>query len=228
MTKRVLVVLTSHDSIPGDNRATGVWLEELTTPYSHFSDAGFDVVLASPVGGEVPIDPHSKEESAESISRFLADAHAVAQLKNSKRLSDVSSSDFDAIFLPGGHGTMFDLPDNKSLASLLSQAWKDKKIIAAVCHGPAGLLGASDENGRPLVEGRRVSAFSNVEEEAAGLTDQMPFLLEDRVRDLGGLYEVAPAFTPFAIRDGLLITGQNPQSSEKVAELVVEAISERV
>lgn len=226
MTKRILVVLTSHKTMPDGNRPTGVWLEELTTPYYQFLDAGFEVVLASPQGGQVPVDPHSTDESAKSISRFFADTAAMALLSGSKRLSDVSVAGFDAIFLPGGHGTMFDLPGDESLATLLSEAWKQGKVLAAVCHGPAGLLGAIDQEGRPLVEGRRVSAFSNEEEDAAGLTDQMPFLLESRIRELGGLYEGTPAFTPFAVREGRLVTGQNPQSSEKVASLVIEALSE--
>lgn len=226
LDKRILMVLTSQATMGDSNRPTGVWFEELTTPYYHFTDAGFEVVLASPKGGLVPVDPQSREEATSSVVRFTSDAKAMSQLENSLPLVEVSSTDYAAIFLPGGHGTMFDLPDDSVLAVLLEAFWQDRKVVAAVCHGPAGLLGARDEQGNPLVAGRKVSAFSNDEEDAAGLSDAMPFLLETRIRELGGLYEGAPKFEPYAVKDGRLVTGQNPMSSELVAQLTIQAIAQ--
>lgn len=225
--KRILLVLTSQATMGDSDRPTGVWFEELSTPYYHFLDAGFGVDLASPKGGPIPVDPHSKEDGAASVQLFLADAQAMAALNASRSLTQIDSANYVAIFLPGGHGTMWDLPDNGTLASLLGNAWEQGKVVAAVCHGPAGLLGAVDGQGKPLIAGRRVSAFSNEEEDAAGLTAAMPFLLETRVRELGGLYEGAAKFEPYAVRDGRLVTGQNPMSSERVAQLTLEAIAEQ-
>lgn len=224
--KRILMVLTSQATMGGFDRPTGVWFEELTTPYYHFVDAGFEVIFASPKGGVVPIDPHSRDENIPSVMRFASDSKAMSQLENSLPLADLSSTPYAAIFLPGGHGTMFDLPNDSALADLLQTFWLEDKVVAAVCHGPAGLLAASDEEGKPLVAGRRISAFSNEEEDAAGLTAAMPFLLESRIRELGGLYEGVPKFEPYAVRDGLLVTGQNPMSSELVAQLTIQAIKQ--
>lgn len=226
--KRILMVLTSQATMGDSDRPTGVWFEELTTPYYHFVDAGFEVVLASPKGGLVPVDPHSREETTPSVVRFTSDMQAMSLLENSLPLAGVSSAPYAAIFLPGGHGTMFDLPEDQALAGLLEAFWREKKVVAAVCHGPAGLLGSRDEQGKPLFAGRKVSAFSNEEEDAAGLTDAMPFLLESRIRELGGLYEGAPKFEPYAVKDGRLVTGQNPMSSELVAKLTIQAIGEPV
>ncbi|HGQ7767868.1 TPA: type 1 glutamine amidotransferase domain-containing protein [Pseudomonas aeruginosa] len=226
--KRILMVLTSQATMGDSNRPTGVWFEELTTPYYYFIDAGFEVVLASPKGGLVPVDPHSREETTPSVVRFASDAQAMSLLENSLPLIEVSSADYAAIFLPGGHGTMFDLPDDQTLAALIQAFWREKKVVAAVCHGPAGLLGARDEQGNPLVAERKVSAFSNEEEDAAGLTDAMPFLLETRIRELGGLYEGAPKFEPYAVTDGRLVTGQNPMSSKLVAQMTIQAIAQAV
>ncbi|MFF7709937.1 DJ-1/PfpI family protein [Pseudomonas sp. NPDC007930] len=226
MNKRILLVSTSQATLGASARATGVWFEELTTPYYHFLDAGFSVELASPNGGEVPIDPHSREEAAPSVQRFLVDPLAMAALGSARPLAQVRAEGYAAVFLPGGHGTMWDLPAHPLLAALLSSAWQLGKVISAVCHGPAGLLSARDSSGQPLVAGRRVSAFSNEEEAAAGLTEAMPFLLETRLRELGARYEGGPAFTPYAVRDGRLVTGQNPMSSERVAQLTLEAIGE--
>lgn len=227
-SKRILMVLTSQSTMGNTDRQTGVWFEELTTPYYVFVDAGYDVVLASPAGGMIPVDPHSRDVEVQSVKRFLADGEAVSMLENSTALEDVVAGSFAAIFLPGGHGTMYDLPANANLAKLLSDAWRNQKVVAAVCHGPAGLLAACDENGDALVTGRKISAFSNAEEEAAGLTQVMPFLLETRIRELGGVYQCAPVFEPHAVRDGRLVTGQNPMSSELVANLTIQAMSELV
>jgi putative intracellular protease/amidase len=224
---KILIVLTSHTAIGDTGRQTGVWFEELTTPYYSFLDAGTEVDIASVAGGKVPLDPHSLNEAGgnpASVDRFLKDAAAMAKVESSKKITEISADAYDAVFLPGGHGTMWDMPENATLAALLSKAWAGGKVVAAVCHGPAGLIGVKDAEGKPLVAGRRVSAFTNEEEEAAGLTKQVPFLLESHIRGLGAHYEKGPAFQPFALRDGKLVTGQNPASSEKVAALTLEAV----
>jgi len=224
---KILLVLTSQASLGDDPRPTGVWFEELSTPYYAFIDAGAEVDIASIAGGKIPVDPHSLDAEGKnpaSVERFLKDAAAMAKLDGSLRIDDLSSEGYAAVFLPGGHGTMWDLPNNTRLAALLSRAWAQGKVVAAVCHGPAGLVSAQDVDGQPLVAGRRVSGFSNSEEDAAGLSDKVPFLLETRLRELGAKYERGDDFQPFAVRDGRLVTGQNPASSERVAELVLEAI----
>jgi len=227
VTLKILVILTSHAVIGDTGKPTGLWLEELTTPYYEFVDAGAQVDIVSIDGGKVPIDPGSvgsEEKNPESVNRFLRDKDAMARIDNSKKIAQVSAGDYDAVFLPGGHGTMFDLPESAALAALLSDAWARGKVVAAVCHGPAGLVNMVDAAGKPAIAGRRVAGFSNSEEEAAGLTKAVPFLLENRLKELGGLYESGPDFRPFAVRDGNLVTGQNPQSSEEVARLVLEAV----
>lgn len=226
---KILIVLTSHSQIGETGRSTGVWIEELTTPYYAFINAGAEVDLASTAGGEVPVDPGSLAEAdrPESVARFLADTPAVEKLRDSLKVDNLSADRYDAIFLPGGHGTMSDLPESTALAGLLTTSFAKGKVISAVCHGPAGLVNAKDSDGKPLVSGRKVSAFTNSEEEAAGLTHAVPFLLETRLRELGALYERGPDFKPHAVRDGNLVTGQNPSSSTRVAELVLEAIGEK-
>ncbi|MCY0964725.1 type 1 glutamine amidotransferase domain-containing protein [Parathalassolituus penaei] len=223
---RILMILTSQATMGDTSTPTGVWFEELTTPYYRFVDAGATVELASVKGGAVPLDPHSTSEQARpaSVSRFMADTHAMQQLQQSLSIQSLDISGYDAIFLPGGHGTMWDLPASRELTELLNQAWANQKILAAVCHGPAGLVNLQDTTGQPLVSGRKVAGFSNSEEAAAGLTSVMPFLLETRLRELGAHYESGPDFQPFAVRDGRLITGQNPASSEPVADLVLQAL----
>ncbi len=223
---KILIVLTSHAQIGETGRATGVWIEELTTPYYAFVDAGAEVDLASIAGGPVPVDPGSlaEQDRPESVARFLADEAAQQALRNSRKLEELDAAPYDAVFLPGGHGTMWDLPASSALGELLTAAFAEGKVVAAVCHGPAGLVNARDPNGAPLVSGRKVSAFTNREEEAAGLTQAVPFLLETRLRELGAVYESGPDFQPHAVRDGKLVTGQNPASSLRVAQLVLEAI----
>ncbi len=227
-TIKILMILTSQTTMGDDPRPTGVWFEELSSPYYAFVDAGAEVDLASIAGGQIPIDPHSLQggENLTSVTRFQKDNAAMAKLNNSYKLDSVSASSYSAVVLPGGHGTMWDLPNSQHLSELLSTAWTEGKVVAAVCHGPAGLVNVKDVNGQPLVAGRRVSAFTNSEEEAAGLTQKMPFLLETRIRELGAKYERGPDFQPFAIRDGNLVTGQNPASSDRVAELVLDALKD--
>ncbi len=225
---KILMILTSQATMGSDPRPTGVWFEELATPYYAFIDAGAQVDLASIAGGRIPVDPHSLESgdaNPPSVRRFLQDKHAMAQLEGSMKIDGVSVDGYSAVFLPGGHGTMWDLPASATLASLLDKAWANGKVVSAVCHGPAGLVNVKDVDGKPLVAGRRVAAFSNSEEDAAGLTSTVPFLLESRLRELGAHYEHGPDFQPFALRDGKLVTGQNPASSQEVARLVLAAIA---
>lgn len=225
---KILVILTSHAT--AGTQPTGVWLEEFTTPYYAFVDAGAQVDVASIAGGAVPIDPHSIEAAGKnpaSVERYLQDAPLRARLAASGKIDGLRAAGYDAIFMPGGHGTMWDLPESTTLARLLSDAWGEGKVVAAVCHGPAGLVGAKDEKGLPLVSGRRVAAFTNTEEVAAGMDRTVPFALETRIRALGARYESGPDFQPFAVRDGRLVTGQNPASSGKVAELVLQALREQ-
>lgn len=224
----VLFILTSHGVIGTTAEPTGLWMEELTTPYYIFADAEVAVDVVSIAGGDVPIDPRSLNEDStknpDSVNRFQADAAAMEKIKNTPSVAKIDLSQYDAIFLPGGHGTMFDLPVSKELAALISKAYQQGKVVAAVCHGPAGLVNAKTALGEPIVKGKRITGFTNSEEDAAGLTDKMPFLLETRLRELGGIFENKDNFRSHAVRDGTLITGQNPASSEAVAELVLKAL----
>lgn len=223
----ILMILTSTGTMNEDGEATGLWFEELATPYFTFIDAGASVTLASIAGGPAPIDPRSLNapgENAPSVERFLADDAAAQALRATIPLAALDAAPFGAIFLPGGHGTMWDLPESGALAALLERAWIDGKVIAAVCHGPAGLVRARDENGASLVSGRRVTGFSDSEERAVGLDATVPFLLETRLRALGGRYESAADFQPFAVADGRLVTGQNPASSAQTAQLTLDAL----
>ncbi|MGL4409686.1 MAG: type 1 glutamine amidotransferase domain-containing protein [Zoogloea sp.] len=224
---RVLMILTSHASLGDGGASTGVWFEELTTPYYAFVDAGVPVDIASIAGGRVPIDPHSLKPAGQnppSVERFIHDARAMAQIEQTPALAGLHAEAYGAVFMPGGHGTMWDLPTSPALRSLLAEAWQAGKVVAAVCHGPAGLVSVQDPTGQPLVAGRRVSAFSNTEEVAAGLAEVVPFALETRLKALGARYESGPDFEPFALRDGQLVTGQNPASSAAVARLTLEAL----
>jgi putative intracellular protease/amidase len=227
---KILIVTTSHDRLGDTGQPTGLWLEELATPYYVLADAGAELTLASIKGGAIPIDPKSREPEGgvpASVERFLADAKAVAAARKTPAIVELHAADYDAIFLPGGHGTMWDLPGSGALTRAVGAAVESGRIVAAVCHGPAGLVSAKTDGGHPVVEGRRVSSFTDSEERAVGLADVVPFLLETRLRALGARIEKAPDFQPFAVRDGNLITGQNPASSEKVAELVLEALKEK-
>ncbi|PZU11872.1 type 1 glutamine amidotransferase domain-containing protein [Sphingomonas sp.] len=226
---KILIVTTSHARTGGEGgagRETGLWMAELSTPYYAFVDAGAVVDIASIAGGPVPIDPTSMEDEyrLESAARFLGDAEAMAMLHASRPIEAIPADAYDAIFLPGGHGTMWDLPTNAALIDLIAAMHAAGKVVSAVCHGPAGLVNVTDADGVPIVRGREVCAFTNSEEEAAGLLHAVPFLLEDRLRELGGLYRSAPDFQACAVRDGHLVTGQNPASCPEVSRLVLEAI----
>ncbi|WP_260924820.1 type 1 glutamine amidotransferase domain-containing protein [Novosphingobium sp. 9] len=228
---RVLIVVTSHTSLGDTGHTTGVWLEELTTPFYAFADAGCEVTVASVAGGAVPVDPNSQagaEEGSEtpaSVERAASDEVFQQMIAGTPSIAEIDAADYDAVFLPGGHGTMWDMPGNAVLAALLGKAWAQGKVVAAVCHGPAGLVSATDEDGKPLVAGRKVSAFTDSEERAAGLDKAVPFLLETRLAELGAQIDKGPDFEAHAVRDGQLVTGQNPASSLGVAQLVLEAIT---
>lgn len=223
---KILIVATSHGSM-GAGEPTGVWLEELTTPYYAFVDAGADVTVASIEGGPIPIDPRSlrpQGKNEASVERYLNDQALQTTVKTTVRFTAGMADGYDAVFLPGGHGTMWDYPASPELARVVVRFMEEGKPLAAVCHGPAGLVGARFDNGEPVVKGRRVAGFTNSEEKAAGLDDVVPFLLETRLRELGAVYVSGPDFKPFAVRDGNLITGQNPASATEAARLTLEAV----
>jgi putative intracellular protease/amidase len=215
---KLLMVLTSHDRLGDTGRPTGFWLEEFAAPYYVFKDAGAEVVLASPKGGQPPIDPKSDEPANQTgaMARFKGDPAAQAALAQTVRLTEVSAEAFDAVFYPGGHGPMWDLVDDRNSIALIESFYDAGKPVAAVCHAPAALRNVTHE-GQPIVRGKRVTGFTNSEEEAVQLTEVVPFLLEDELKRLGGRYEKAADWADFTIVDGRLITGQNPASSASAA-----------
>lgn len=226
-TPRLLIITTSAATMGASPEPTGLWLEELTTPYYLFRDAGLAVTLASVRGGPVPVDPRSLAPAGEndaSVERYLADPAAQAEVADTPCFETLSPADYDGLFLPGGHGTMFDYPLSDSLARLVADFDAAGKVVAAVCHGPAGLVAARRADGTPVVAGRRVAGFTDSEERAVGLDAAVPFLLETRLRALGAQYQSGPDFAPFAVQDGPLITGQNPASARPVADLVIAAL----
>ena len=227
MNRKVVVICTSHGVMGDSTQATGVWSEELTTPYYAFQDAGLTVEVASIGGGAVPIEPNSCKalgENTASVERYLKDGELQSKLLHSLPVSALNWADYDAVFLPGGHGVMWDLPSSETLARFLGAAYAHGRIIAAVCHGPAGLVNVKTPDGAPLVAGKRVTAFTNSEEQAVGLTSVVPFLLETRLRESGAHFQNGADFSPYAVRDNNLVTGQNPASSELVAQLVLERL----
>lgn len=230
MQPRILMIVTSIARMGATDKPTGLWAEELAVPYYRLLDAGARIEIASTAGGVVPFDPGSLGEEQRKhpdVARMLADGELKARLHNTRRAADFDASEFDAVFLPGGHGTMWDLPGDAGVTRAVEAAHANERVIGAVCHGIAGLVTARDAQGQPLVRGRRISAFTNSEEAAVGLTEVVPFALESRVRELGGNFDAAPDWTPHAVRDGLLVTGQNPQSSELVVKGMLEALGER-
>ncbi|MFC2991587.1 MULTISPECIES: type 1 glutamine amidotransferase domain-containing protein [Halomonas] len=224
---KILMVLTSHDRMGDTGNATGFWLEEFAAPYFVFKDAGAEITLASPKGGQPPVDPNSLSDEAltEETRRFEADAEANAQLAATHKLADVQVDDFDALFFPGGHGPLWDLTDDADAKRLIEGFLAVDRPVATVCHSPTVLLQARTEDGDPLVKGRRVTGFANSEEDAVGLSDVVPHLLEDALKEQGADYQRSrDDFAPFQIRDGLLITGQNPASSGPTAKLLLELL----
>ncbi len=219
---------TSHASLGDTDKKTGLWIEELTTPYYAFVDAGASVTVASIQGGSVPIDPGSQKADGEnppSVERSRADEKFREAIAHTPAITDINASEYDAVFLPGGHGTMWDLPESDRLSQIISETLEQGRIVSAVCHGPAGLVSAKTAAGESVVKGRKVAAFTDSEENAVGLSETVPFLLESKLRELGANIQKSGDFEAFAVVDGNLITGQNPMSSELVAEKVLNAVS---
>ncbi|MFC4167331.1 type 1 glutamine amidotransferase domain-containing protein [Teichococcus aestuarii] len=224
---RILIVTTSADRMTPGTEPTGLWLEELTTPYYAFQDAGAAVTLASVAGGAVPVDARSlgaEGEEEASVRRYRQDPALQAAVAATPCFTEIDPTGYDALFLPGGHGTMFDYPGSAALAALVERFDREGRVVAAVCHGPAGLVSARKPDGTPFVAGRRIAAFTDSEERAVGLDQAVPFLLESRLKALGARHEAGPDFQPFALRDGRLVTGQNPASAAPTAALVMEAL----
>src|SRR6476619_5256248 len=217
---KVLMVLTSHSELGNTGKKTGFWIEEFAAPYYTLKDAGAEITLASPKGGQPPIDPKSAEPSAqtEATKRFDKDAELQKLLANTKKLGEVKAADFDAVFFPGGHGPLWDLTKDPDSIKLIQEFWSAKKPVAAVCHAPSVLLNVKDENGKPLVSGKKVTGFTNSEEEAVQLTKVVPYLLEDELKARGGIYSRGSDWSSYGVVDGMLITGGNAASSAEAAK----------
>jgi len=224
---KILIVLTSHDQLGNTGRKTGFWLEELAAPYYAFKDAGAEIVLASPKGGQPPLDPKSNEPDFQTdlTRRFEADAAAKAQLAATVRLDTVSQADFDTVFYPGGHGPMWDLAEDKHSIALIESFVAAGKPVALVCHAPGVLRHVVTPDGKPLVQGKKVTGFTNTEEAAVELTKVVPFLVEDELKAKGGLYSKGDDWAPYVVEDGLLITGQNPASSAPAAAALLKRLA---
>ena len=223
---KVLIVLTSHDRLGDAGQPTGFWLEEFAAPYFVLRDAGAELTLASPKGGQPPLDPKSDEPDAqtEATRRFKEDAEAQRALANTVLLAEVAAEDFDAVFFPGGHGPLWDLVQDRHCIELIEAFARAGKPVAAVCHAPAVLTEARGPEGEPLIKGRKVTGFTNAEEAAVELTEVVPFLLEDRLKERGGDYSKGPDWSSHVVVDGKLVTGQNPASSEAAAEALLEML----
>ncbi|MCD9197865.1 type 1 glutamine amidotransferase domain-containing protein [Aeromicrobium wangtongii] len=223
---KVLIVLTSHDKLGDTGEKTGFWLEELAAPYYEFKKAGIELTLASPAGGQPPLDPKSNEPDAQTddTRRFQQDAEATAALASTVRLDSVDPASFDAVFYAGGHGPLWDLAADASSKALIEGTLAADKPVALVCHAPGVLRDVTAPSGAPLVEGKDVTGFTNTEEEGVGLTDVVPFLVEDMLKEKGGRYSKGDDWGPHVVRDGLLITGQNPASSAPAAAALVELL----
>jgi putative intracellular protease/amidase len=223
---KILMVLTSHDQLGNTGKKTGFWLEEFTAPYYVLKDAGAEIVLASPNGGQPPLDPTSDqpENQTESTKRFRTDTAAQDALATTQKLAELSADGFDALFYPGGHGTMWDLPNNEASIALIGAFVKAGKPVGVVCHSPAALVNVRGKDGEYLVKGKRVTGFTNTEEETVGLTAVVPFLLEDRLKERGGIYSKSGNWAPYVQVDGKLVTGQNPASSGPAAKELLKLL----
>lgn len=223
---KILIVLTSHDQLGETGNKTGFWLEEFAAPYYALKDAGAVITLSSPKGGQPPLDPKSDlpENLTDLTKRFRADPAAQTELANTKKISDMSADDFDAVFYPGGHGPMWDMPNNAPSIGLIEAFVNADKPVGAVCHAPVALVNVRGKDGEYLVKNKRVTGFSNEEEDAVGLTAVVPFLLEDRLKERGGVYTKGDNWAPYVQVDGKLVTGQNPASSGAVAEALLKLI----
>ncbi|TFZ04421.1 type 1 glutamine amidotransferase domain-containing protein [Ramlibacter rhizophilus] len=225
---KILLVLTSHGQLGNTGKPTGFWLEELAAPYYVFKDAGAELVLASPKGGQPPLDPKSDEPDAqtEATRRFRADRDAMQALASTKPLASVKADEFDAVFYPGGHGPLWDLAESQDSRALIESTLAAGKPVAAVCHAPGVLRHVRAPDGTPLVKGKRVTGFTNSEEAAVGLTQVVPFLVEDMLKANGGQYSKGADWQSHVVTDGLLVTGQNPASSAEGAKALLQALQE--
>jgi putative intracellular protease/amidase len=224
--KNVLFVLTSHEDLGNTGHKTGFWIEEFAAPYYLLKDKGVQITIASPKGGQPPIDPKSASPDSQTPAtvRFNEDKETQEILSKTVKLATVNQADYDAVFYPGGHGPLWDLAEDKNSIALVEDFYKNDKIVAAVCHAPAIFKHTKNADGAPLVKGKKVTGFTNTEEDAVQLTSIVPFLVEDMLKEKGGIYSKSDDWTPYAVEDGLLITGQNPASSEKVAELLLKRL----
>ena len=224
--KKVLFVLTSHDKLGETGEKTGFWIEEFVAPYYELADKGVEITIASPLGGQPPIDPKSADPSSatEDTKRFDNDSALQEKLKNTVKLAEVNQADYDAVFYPGGHGPLWDLATNNNSKELIASFYTNNKPVAFVCHAP-GVLKDVKINGAYLVKGKKVTGFTNAEEEAVGLTKVVPFLLEDALQANGAIYSKGENWAPYAVEDGLLITGQNPASSKLVAQKLLDQLN---
>ena len=223
---KILMVLTSHDKLGSTGGKTGFWLEEFAAPYYVFKDAGANITLASPLGGQPPLDPKSDDPTAQTDStrRYKADTALQTTLANTLKLSAMVAADFDAVFYPGGHGPLWDLAEDSSSIALIETMLAAGKPVASVCHAPAVLRHPKGSDGKSLVQGKKVTGFTNTEEQAVGLSKIVPFLVEDMLKENGGIYSKADDWQPYVVTDGLLITGQNPASSELAAKTLLEKL----
>ena len=223
---KILIVLTSHSALGNTGEKTGFWMEEFATPLYVLADAGAEITIASPKGGQPPVDPKSELPDAQTIStkRFYGDNVLIDKVAHSLKLSDVRQDDYNAVFYPGGHGPLWDLANDKDSIKLIEEFYNHQKPIAFVCHAPAALINTKAINGEPLVKGKHLTGFSNTEEEAVRLTKVVPFLLEDELKKEGAHYTKGKDWSSYVKQDGLLITGQNPASSEAVAKLLLSTL----
>lgn len=225
----ILMVLTSHDALGDTGEKTGFWVEEFAAPYYVLADAGAEITIASPAGGQPPVDPKSEAADAQTpaTERFYKDFEVIDKVANTVKLSDVKEADYDAVFYPGGHGPLWDLANDTNSIKLIEDFYKHKKPIAFVCHAPAALVNVKDGHGEALVKGKAVTGFSNAEEAAVKLTTVVPFLLEDELKKLGAQYSNGADWSSYTKQDGLLITGQNPASSAAAATLLLAAVNDK-
>lgn len=223
---KILIVLTSHSALGDTGKKTGFWIEEFAAPYYVLADAGAKITIASPEGGQPPVDPKSEAPDAQTpaTKRFYADLEAIDKVANTIKLSEIKKEEYDAVFYPGGHGPLWDLANDAQSIALIEGFYNTQKPIAFVCHAPAALIKVKAENGQPLVKGKKLTGFSDTEEEAVGLTKVVPFLLEDELKTLGAHYSKGADWSSHTVQDGLLITGQNPASSEAVAKLLLKIL----
>jgi putative intracellular protease/amidase len=226
---RILIVATSHDKVGNSDKKGGIWLKDLADPYYIFKENQAEIVLASPKGGEVPIDPESlTKDQTDNTARFINDPDAQGDLKNSRKLSDINAEDFDVLFIPGGSGPLNDLSDNEELKNIIAVFERHQRPIGAVCHGTAGLLCAEKDNGEPYVKGRQLTCYSKEEDQAAGLTDSLPYILEDRLKEKGARYERGIKSHVNVVTDGNLITGQNAASAGPVARSLMSFLERSI